>query len=51
MIGSKCLIYAIDTKDMLDVSRNMTREITVEFFKTYLGFVDDEIIFVDRMEF
>jgi hypothetical protein len=29
----------------------MTREITVEFFKTYLGFVDDEIIFVDRMEF
>ena len=48
MVGHKLLVYSIDKADK---SRESTRKVTVDFFKTYLGFTDDEIIFVDRMEF
>ena len=42
------MVYAIDKADK---SRESTRKVTIDFFKTYLGFTDDEIIFVDRTEF
>ena len=42
------MVYTIDKADK---SRESTRKVTIDFFKTYLGFTDDEIIFVDRMEF
>ena len=48
LVGHKLLVYAIDKADK---SRESTRKVTIDFFKTYLGFTDDEIIFVDRMEF
>ena len=48
MVGHKILIYAIEKADK---TREPTRKVAVDFFKTYLGFTDDEIIFVDRMEF
>lgn len=48
MIGHKRIIFAIDTADE---TRAPIRTVTINFFKTYLGFTDEEIIFVDRMEF
>ena len=42
------MVYAIEKADK---TREPIRKLTVDFFKTYLGFTDDEIIFVDRMEF
>ena len=48
LVGHKLLIYAIDKSDK---TREPTRNVAVEFFKTYLGFSDDEIMFVDRIEF
>ena len=48
LVGHKLLVYTIDKADK---SRESTRKVTIDFFKTYLGFTDDEIIFVDRMEF
>ena len=42
------MVYAIDKADK---TREPNRKVTVDFFKTYLGFTDNEIIFVDRMEF
>ena len=48
LVGHKLLVYTIDK---VDKTREPTRQITIDFFKTYLGFTDDEIIFVDRMEF
>ena len=42
------MVYTIDKADK---SRESTRKVTIDFFKTYLGFTDDEIIFVDRKEF
>ena len=48
LVGHKVLVYAIDKADK---TREATRQVTIDFFKTYLGFTDSEIIFVDRMEF
>ena len=48
LVGHKVLVYAIDKADK---TREPTRQVTINFFKTYLGFNDNEIIFVDRMEF
>ena len=48
LIGHKRLVYAIDKADQ---AREPIRKATIDFFKTYLGFTDDEIIFVDRTEF
>ena len=48
LVGHKVLVYAIDKADK---TREATRQVTIDFFKTYLGFTDNEIIFVDRMEF
>ena len=48
MVGHKLLVYAIDKADK---TREPIRKVAVDFFKTYLGFNDNEIIFVDRMEF
>ena len=42
------MVYAIDKADK---TREPIRQVTIDFFKNYLGFTDDEIIFVDRMEF
>ena len=38
LVGHKLLIYAIDKADK---TREPTRKVAVEFFKTYLGFTDD----------
>jgi hypothetical protein len=48
LVGHKVLVYAIDKADK---TREATRQVTIDFFKTYLGFTDNEIIFVDRKEF
>jgi hypothetical protein len=48
LVGHKRIVYTIDRADR---SREETRKVTIDFFKTYLGFTDDEIIFVDRSEF
>ena len=48
LVGHKILVYAIDKADE---TREPIRKATIDFFKTYLGFTDNEIIFVDRMEF
>ena len=48
MIGHKRLIFTID-KD--DKTREAIRKIIIDFFKNYLGFKDEEIIFIDRTEF
>ena len=48
LVGHKRIVYTID---IADTSREATRKVTIDFFKTYLGFTDDEIIFVDRSEF
>ena len=48
LVGHKLLVYTIDKADK---TREPTRKVTIDFFKTYLSFTDDEIIFVDRMEF
>ena len=48
LVGHKILVYAIDKADK---TREPIRKVAVDFFKTYLGFNDNEIIFVDRMEF
>ena len=42
------LIYTIDKADK---TRELTRKITIDFFKNSLGFKDHNIIFVDRNEF
>jgi hypothetical protein len=42
------LIYAIDKADK---SMEPTRKVTTDFFKNSLGFIDDEIIFIDVNEF
>ena len=33
------------------MTREATRKIVVDFFKTYFGFTDNDIIFIDRTEF
>ena len=48
VVGHKRIVYAIDAADK---TREPTRKATIKFFKTYLGFTDDEIMFVDRTEF
>ena len=48
VVGHKRLIIAIDKADK---KRGPIRKIFTEFFKKYLGFTDDDIIFVDRSEF
>ena len=48
LVGHKVLVYAIDKADK---TREAIRQVTIGFFKNYLGFNDNEIIFVDRMEF
>jgi hypothetical protein len=48
LVGHKRIVYTIDRAD---TSREATRKVTIDFFKTYLGFTDDEIIFIDRTEF
>jgi hypothetical protein len=47
LVGHKVLVYAIDKADQ---TRESIRKVTIGFFKTYLGFNDDEIIYVDRNE-
>ena len=41
----------IFTIDKGDPTRMAIRKIVIDFFKNYLGFKDDEIIFIDRTEF
>ena len=48
LIGHKRIIYAIDKADK---TKEPTRKVTTDFFKEFLGFTDDEIIFVDKSEF
>lgn len=48
LVGHKILVYSIDKADE---TREPIRKATIKFFKTYLGFTDDEIIFVNRTEF
>ena len=48
VVGHKRLIIAIDKADK---KRGPIRKIFTEFFKKYLGFTDDDIIFVNRSEF
>ena len=48
VVGHKRMVYAID---IADKTREPTRTATFDFFKTYLGFTDDEIMFVNRDEF
>jgi hypothetical protein len=48
LVGHKRIVYTIDRAD---TSREATRKVIIDFFKTYLGFTDKEIIFVDRTEF
>ena len=48
VVGHKRMVYAID---IADKTREPTRTATIDFFKTYLGFTDDEIMFVNRDEF
>ena len=48
VIGHRMMIYTIDKADK---KRGPIRKIFTEFFKKYLGFTDDDIIFVDRSEF
>jgi hypothetical protein len=47
-VGAVRMIYAID-KD--DNSREKTRQKTIDFFKTSLGFKDSDILFINRSEF
>ena len=47
LVGHKILVFAIDKADK---TREATRKVTIDFFKTYLGFTEDEILFVDRTE-
>ena len=42
------MIYAIDVSDR---TREPIRQMTVDFFKQHLGFLEKEIIFVNRKEF
>ena len=48
LIGHKRIIYAIDKADK---TKEPTRKVTTDFFIEFLGFTDDEIIFVDKSEF
>ena len=48
LVGHKILIYAINKADK---TKELTRKLTIEFFKKSLGFTDDEIIFVDVKDF
>ena len=48
VIGHKMLIYTIEKADK---TREPIRKLTIDFFKQELGFKDQNIIFVDRMEF
>ena len=48
LIGHKRIIYAINKADK---TKESTRKVTTDFFKEFLGFTDDEIIFVDKSEF
>ena len=48
MVGHKRLIVTIDKADK---TRDAIRKIMVDFFKDYLRFTDDDIIFIDRTEF
>jgi hypothetical protein len=48
LVGHKRLIYAIDKSDK---TRDATRKVVIDFFKSKLGFTQDDIIFVDRNEF
>lgn len=48
VVGHKRMIYAIDVSDE---TRKLTRKVTTDFFKSHLGFLDSEIIFVNRKEF
>ena len=42
------MIYAINKTDK---TKEPTRKVTTDFFKEYLGFTDDDILFVDESEF
>ena len=48
MVGHKRLIVTIDKADK---TRDAIRKIMVDFFKDYLRFTDDDIIFIDNNEF
>ena len=48
VVGHKRMIYAIDVSDR---TREPIRQMTVDFFKQHLGFLEKEIIFVNRKEF
>ena len=48
MVGHKRLIVTIDKADK---TRDAIRKIMVDFFKDYLRFTDDDIIFINRTEF
>ena len=48
LVGAKRLIYAIDKQD---TTKEATRQITIEFYKTSLGFKDSDILFINRSEF
>ena len=48
VIGHKRLFYAIDSTDN---TKNSTRKVTVDFFKKELGFLENEIVYVDRSKF
>ena len=48
VVGHKRLFYAID---LADETRKSTREVTINFFKKELGFLDSEIEFCDRTKF
>jgi len=42
------MIYTIDKSDK---TRELTRKLTINFFKNELGFKDEQIIIVERNEF
>ena len=48
VVGHKRLFYAID---LADKSRDSTRKKVTNFFKTHLGFLENEIEFIDRTKF
>ena len=48
VVGHKRLFYAID---LADKSRDLTRKKVTDFFKIHLGFLENEIEFIDRTKF
>ena len=48
IVGHKRLVFAIDKANK---SLEATRKVIIQFFKDYLGFKENEIIFIDRAHF